>query len=65
MRATYYDLATGEFSTRTVFSSRNVTQIADLNCPDGHGWKVGSFDPVTQRVDLATGEVVVVAPVDT
>jgi hypothetical protein len=58
MKATYYDLTTGEFTTRTVFSSRDVTPLAQRNCPQGCGWKLGQFDRETQRVDLETGEVV-------
>ncbi len=57
-RAYYYDLKTGLFNGKSVYTSHDIKEAADLNCPAGHGWKVGIIDRKTQRMNVATGDVV-------
>ena len=56
-RAYYYDLKTGLFNGKSVYTSNDIREAADLNCPAGYGWKVGIINRSTQRVDVATGDI--------
>jgi hypothetical protein len=60
----YYDASTGLFSGQSVHTSRdNATDaFAALNCPPGFRFVEGRFDPLSKRVDLATGAVVEYQP---
>jgi len=52
----FYDLQTGIFSGR-LFSARSETDL-QFNTPEGFGAREGVIDWESQRVDLATGELV-------
>jgi hypothetical protein len=56
----YYSLTTGRFTQR-VLQCRDE-KLAELNAPEGHGFKEGAFDHLCERVDLATGEVIEYQP---
>jgi hypothetical protein len=51
-----YNLVTGEFDGRT--TSCPVSQLQANGPPPGFGMREGTFDRDTQRVDVATDEVV-------
>lgn len=55
MTYSFYDASTGLFTSRTFAGS---AQALALNTPRGTRAIEGTFDRLTQRVDLATGEVV-------
>ena len=51
----FYDVATGALAPGAITCS--AAQLA-ANTPPGHAAIAGRFDPLSQRVDLATGQVV-------
>ena len=56
----YFDTATGVIHPDAIAinSSVGVEEAAAANCPPGHKVIEGHFDRLSQRVDVATGEVV-------
>jgi hypothetical protein len=55
-RWSFFDLSTGEFRGRR-FSAPDDRDL-QRNTPTGCGTMEGSYDPISQRVDLDTGRVV-------
>lgn len=54
-RWSFYDLATGKVADLVITSD---AAAAELNAPTGHAPIAGPLDPLSQRVDVATGAVV-------
>jgi hypothetical protein len=54
-QASFYDAATGRFDGQQVLASSDAIKAM---VPDGFIAIDGHYDPLTQRVDIATGEVV-------
>jgi hypothetical protein len=52
----FFHKQTGQFAEKS-FSSRYASDV-ELNTPEGHGSIAGQFDHLSQRVDIATSEVV-------
>jgi thioredoxin-like negative regulator of GroEL len=52
----YYDVTSGLFSARSVLASSK--SMAEANAPAGYAAIEGRYDRLTQRVDVATGNVV-------
>jgi hypothetical protein len=55
----FYDAITGVFSGRTFQGS---ARLVALNIPAGYDAIEGIYDPLAQRVDVATGQVVAYTP---
>ena len=53
----FYDLATGLFSSRRFIGK---TSSVDSNTPEGFAAIEGEYDRSAQRVDLDTGQVVAI-----
>lgn len=60
----FYDKTTGLLHSKRVVTDHagNAERFAAANAPPGHAWIVGVFDPLSQRVDVNTGEVVDYVP---
>lgn len=58
--ASYYDVLTGVFHRQHFCTSsiENFATVAELNAPSGHRWIEGRFDYLSQRFDIASGQVV-------
>jgi len=56
----YYDERTGVLHGDTLAINANAghKEAAAANCPPGHKPIEGHFDPLSQRVDVATGQVI-------
>jgi hypothetical protein len=56
----FYDASTGLFHSSSVVINAPFghEETAQKNCPAGHNIIEGVFDPLCQRVDLATGQVI-------
>jgi hypothetical protein len=59
MRWSFYDELTGAISKRTY---QGPERYLDRNTPTGHVAIAGEYDWLSQRVDVATGEVVAYRP---
>jgi hypothetical protein len=55
MQWSFYDTATGLFNRRRVTCAAG--QTLERNTPAGHAALAGDFDPLSQRVNLQTGQV--------
>jgi hypothetical protein len=56
----FYDETTGVLHGNTLFvnSRDGHEEMAAANCPAGHRPVEGTYDPLSQRIDVATGEAV-------
>ena len=52
----FYDLDTGVFSMASIGTTSRDTALA--NIPPGHGLHEGGVDPLSQRLDVESGEVI-------
>jgi hypothetical protein len=58
----FYSLTDGRFMGAFGTNDKNYEEMLEANTPAGAAAKEGHFDPLTQRVDLETGEVVEYQP---